>query len=206
VATVPFLPSDANSAARNDSQVVFSITNQLDDMALIRGICYVARGYKDGDFSTTIYPRRSASVKIQATTSLGGSIDCYLVYELIDQRNGNKPVTGSHQVFIAIRVFARPSIGKYKASAVIFTAKDGIFTGKEKDITRLKDDVLRKHLVKDTYTFECSIRVKTLRLKVAFQPNLQSTIKVILETGGRVINPPAIFDDADVLDHLVLFK
>jgi hypothetical protein len=48
-----------------------------------------------------------------------------------------------HQVFIVVRVFARPLIGNYKASAVMFIAREDQFAGSEDDMKRLKKGILR---------------------------------------------------------------
>jgi hypothetical protein len=172
-------------------EVDFIIRNQVDDMMLVRGICHVSEGKRNNNFSTVILPKRSASVKVQTIASLARSIKCCLVYELVDQRNENKSIIKYHQVFVAVRVFARPFIKKYKASAVLFMAKNGQFTGSEDDMKRLKKGILREHLVKNTYSFKCTIRDQTLRLKASFYPGRRASIEVTLEeTTGRVDNSP----------------
>jgi hypothetical protein len=176
------------------SEVDFIIRNQIDDMVLMHGICHVSKGEKHDDFSTMILPRRSASVKVKASHMIAGRIKCCLVYELIDQRNENKPVMGFHQVFIAVRVSVRPLIKKYKASAVMFMAGKGQFTGSKEDMKRLKRDILRENLVNNTYSFKCAIRDRTLRLKAMFRPGRQASIDVTLEeTDGHTDNGPVSF-------------
>jgi hypothetical protein len=98
---------------------------------------------------------------------------------------------GFHQVFIAVRVFARPLINKYKASAVMFMVREGQFTGSKEDMKRLKKGILREHLVSNTYSFKCTIRDQTLRLKALFRPGKRAGIEVTLEeTTGRIDNGP----------------
>jgi hypothetical protein len=173
------------------SEVDFIIRNQVDDMVLMRGICHVSNGEKDGNFSTMILPKRSAFVKVKTSHLLAGRIKCCLVYELVDQRNEGKPIMGFHQVFIAVRVFARPLINKYKASAVMFMVREGQFTGSKEDMKRLKKGILREHLVSNTYSFKCTIRDQTLRLKALFRPGKRAGIEVTLEeTTGRIDNGP----------------
>jgi DNA helicase IV len=92
-------------------------------------ICHLSKGERVDDFNHMILPKRSASIKVQTMASLARSIKCCLVYELIDQRNESKPIIEYHQVFVAVRVFVRPLIKKYKASAVMFMARSGQFTG-----------------------------------------------------------------------------
>jgi hypothetical protein len=122
---------------------------------------------------------------------IAGSIECCLVYELVDQRNESKPIMEFHQVFIAVRVFAIPLIKKYKASAVMFMVKKGQFTGSKDDMKRLKKGILREHLVNNIYSFKCTIRDQTLRLKALFRPGKRAGIEVTLEeTIGRVDNVP----------------
>jgi hypothetical protein len=151
-------------------EVDFIIRNQVDDMVLMRGICHVSKGEKDGNFSTMVLPMSEAFVKVKASHSLVGSIECSLMYELIDQRSEYRPIMDYHQVFIAVRVFARPFLNKYKVSAVMFMARKGQFTGSEEDIKQLKKGILREHLVNNTYSFMCAIRGQTLRLKVSSLP------------------------------------
>jgi hypothetical protein len=162
-------------------EVHFIIRNQVDDIVLMPSICHMPRGEKDGDFSTKILPMSEASVKVKAEQMIAGRIECCLVYELIDRRNENEPVMEDHQVFIAVRVFARPFINNYKASAVMFHAKRGRFTGKEDDIKRLKRNILQEHLINNTYSFECAIKDQTLKLEAEFQPGKQASIVVTLK-------------------------
>jgi hypothetical protein len=172
------------------SEVDFIIRNQVDDMALMHGICHVSKGKEDGNFSTMILPKRSASVKVKASHILVGRVKCCLVYELIDQRNESKPIMGFHQVFIAVRVSVRPFIN-YKASAATFMARNERFTGNEDDMKRLKRNILQEHLVNNTYSFICDIKGRTLRLKASFHPGRQANIEVTLEeTTGRIDNGP----------------
>jgi hypothetical protein len=107
-------------------------------MVLKRGIYHVSKGERYGDFNTMILPGRSTYFKVRASHMLAGRTKCCLVYELVDQRNENKPLMGYHQVFIVVRVSIRPLVNSYKASAVMFMAKDGQFTGKKEDMKRLK--------------------------------------------------------------------
>jgi hypothetical protein len=154
----------------------------------------VSKGEKSDNFSTMILPRRSAYVKVKASHMLAGRIECCLVYEIVDQRNENKPIIEFHQVFIAVRVFASPFISKYKASAVMFMARKGQVTDSKNNIERLKEIILREHMVNNTYSFKCAIRDQTLRLKVVFHPGKQASIKVTLEeTVGRMDNGPVPF-------------
>jgi hypothetical protein len=55
------------------------------------------------------------------------------------------------------------------------------FTGKEDDIKRLKKVILRKHLVNNLYSFECTIKDQTLKLEAAFRPGKQVSIVVTLK-------------------------
>jgi hypothetical protein len=174
-------------------EVEFVIRNQVDDMVLKRGIFHVSKGKKNSEFSPMILPKRSASVEARASLSSAGSIECCLVYELIDQRNESKPIMGYHQVFIAVMVAAKPLINEYKASAVIFMAKNGQFTGK-KEMKRLKKGILREHSFSTTYSFICAINGQTLRLKAAFDPGKRSSIEVTLEkTVEHVDNYPVLY-------------
>jgi hypothetical protein len=117
------------------------------------------------------------------------------VYELVDQRNENEPVMEDHQVFIAVRVFARPLINKYKASAVMFMARKDRFAGSEDDIKQLKESILREHLINNVYVFICAIKAHTLKLEVAFHPNRQTIIEVTLkETAEYTTKRPILFE------------
>jgi hypothetical protein len=163
-------------------------------MVLMRGICHVLKGKKDGDFNTMILPKRSTSIKVRATHVIAGRINCCLVYELVDQKNESKPLIEFHQVFIAVRVSVKPLINSYKASAVMFMVKKDQFTGSEDDMRRLRRGLLREHLVNNTYSFKCDIRDRTLRLKAAFHTGRQASIEVTLEeTTGRIKNGPVPF-------------
>jgi hypothetical protein len=154
----------------------------------------MSKGEKDDNFSTMILPMCDASVKVKATLSSAGSIRCCLVYELVDQRNESNPIMEDHRVFIAIRVFARPFTNSYKASAVMFMARKGQFTGSEDDMKRLKEDILQKHLVNNTHSFECAIKARMLRLEAVFYPDRQAFIVVTLEEKTRYTDKkPVIF-------------
>jgi hypothetical protein len=184
----------ASSPSTLYSEVDFIIRNHVDDMVLMHGICHLSRGERDGDFSTMILPEGEAFVKIKASHLLAGSIKCCLIYELVDQKNEHKSIMEHHQVFIAVRVFARPLIKKYKASAVIFMARKGQFTGKKEEMRRLKEGILQKHLVNNIYSFICDVRGQTLKLKTVFHPGRQASIEVTLEeTTGRVDKGPVPF-------------
>jgi hypothetical protein len=149
-------------------------------MVFMHGICHVSKGKKCGNFSTMILPKRSTSVKIRASHMFFGRIKCCLVYELVDQRNESKPIMGNHQLFIAVRVIVIP-FNKYKASAVIFTERKGQFTGKKEEIKRLKEGILREHLVNNTYSFICTIKNQPLRFRAVFHSGRQASIEVTLE-------------------------
>jgi hypothetical protein len=160
-------------------------------MALMHGICHISKGEKYGDFSTMILPKRNASVRVKASHMIAGRIKCCLVYELVDQRNESKPILGFHQVFIAVRVIIIPFTNNYKASTVIFMARSGQFASSEEDMKRLKEGILREHLVNNIYSFLCDIKGQTLRLRAVFHPSKQTSIEVTLEeTTGRVNNGP----------------
>jgi DNA helicase IV len=160
-------------------------------MVLMHGICHVSKGGKYGDFSTMILPKRDAFMKVKASHMIVGCIKCCLVYELVDQRDESKPIMEFHKVFIAVKVSVKPLFNNYKASAVIFMARKGEFTGSKDDMRRLKKGILREHLVNNTYSFMCNIKDQTLRLKAIFHPGRQASIEVILEeTIGRVGNGP----------------
>jgi hypothetical protein len=172
------------------SEVDFIIRNQVDDMVLVHGICHVSKGEKNGNFSTMILPKKSASVKVRASHIIAGRIKCCLVYELVDQKNESKPIMGFHQVFIAVRVSVKPLINSYKASAVMFMARKDQFTDSKDNMKRLKG-ILQKHLVNNTYSFICDIKGQTLRLKAVFRQGRQASIEVTLEeTTGHVDNGP----------------
>jgi hypothetical protein len=173
------------------SEIDFNIRNQVDDMVLMNSICHVSKGEKYGDFSTMILPKRSAFVKVRAAHIIAGRVKCCLVYELVDQRNEYKPIMGYHQVFVAVRVSVKPLIKKYKASAIIFMAKKGQFTGSKDDMKRLKEGILREHLVNNTYSFICDIKGQALKLRVVFRPSRQAKIEITLEEiAGRIDNGP----------------
>jgi hypothetical protein len=176
------------------NEVTFIIRNQVDDMVLMHGICHASKGEKNGDFSTMILPRRSASVKVKASHMLSGRIKCCLVYELIDQRNESKPLIEFHQVFIAVRVFANPLFNKYRVSTVVFMVRKGQFTGSKDDMKQLEKSILQEHLVNNTYSFLCAIRDQTLRLKASFRPGKRSLIEITLEeTDLRTNRGPILF-------------
>jgi hypothetical protein len=170
-------------------KVDFIIRNQVDDMVLMRGICHVSKGEKDGNFNTMILPRRSASMRVKASLLSAGGTECCLVYELIDQRNEHKPIMEYHQVFIAVRMFAIPLIRKYKAAAVMFMARKGQFTDSKDNMKRLKG-ILREHLVNNEYSFRCNIKSQTLRLKAIFHRSRQAIEVILKETDGHVENGP----------------
>jgi hypothetical protein len=134
-----------------------------------------------------ILPKRGTYVKVKPSLSSLGSIECCVVYELVDQRNEHKPIMGFHQVFIAVKVFAMPLVKRYKASAVIFMARNGQFTGSKEYMKRLKD-ILRDHLVNNEYSFRCTIRDQTLELKAVFHPGRHAIIDVTLKETDRRTN------------------
>jgi hypothetical protein len=176
-------------------EVNFIIRNQVEDMVLMHGICHVSKGEKDGDFSTKIPPKRSAFIKVKASHMIAGRIRCCLVYELIDQRNEHKPIVEYHQIFVAVRVSTNPFIKKYKASAAIFMARKGLFTGSKDNMKQLKRRVLQEHLVNNAYSFICTIRDQTLRLKVVFHPGRHASIEVTLEETDKHTNKrPVLFE------------
>jgi hypothetical protein len=175
-------------------EVHFIIRNQADDIVLIPSICHIPKGEKDGDSSSKILPMSEASVKVKASLSSVGNIKCCMVYELVDQRNESEPIMEDHQVFIAVRVFARPFTSNYTVSAAMFSAKRGRFAGKEDDIKRLRENILRKHLVNNEYSFECTIKDQTLRLEAVFQPGKQASIVVTLkEAINYTVKRPVLF-------------
>jgi hypothetical protein len=164
-------------------------------MVLMNGICHIPKGKKDGDFGTTILPRRSTSIKVKASRILAGRIKCCLVYELVDQKNENKSITDYHQVFIAVKVSIKPLINSYKASVVMFRAKKNQFTGSKEDMKRLKKGILQKHLVNNTYSFIYTIRDQMLRLKTVFHPGRHTSIEITLEeTDKRTDKRPVLFE------------
>jgi hypothetical protein len=176
-------------------EVEFIVKNQVDDITLMLSICHVPRGGKDSNFSPMILPMCESSVKVKTSLSSAGSVECCLVYELINQRNESEPVMEDHQVFIAVRVFARPLTNKYKASVAMFMARNGQFTGGEGDMKRLKKSILRKHLVNNTYSFECAIKARILKLETAFHPDRQTIIDVTLkETTKYTDERPVLFE------------
>jgi hypothetical protein len=176
------------------SKVDFIIRNQVDDMVLMPSICHMPKGKMDGDFSTMILPKRSVSIKVKASHMIAGRIKCCLVYELVDQKNENKPIMGYHQVFIAVNVIIIPFTNNYKAFVVMFMARKGQFTGSEEDMKRLKEVILREHLVNNAYSFRCTIKDQTLRLKALFRPGRQTCIEVILEETDKYANKrPVLF-------------
>jgi hypothetical protein len=162
---------------------------------LVPSIYHIPKREKDGGFNTKILPMSEASVRVKAFHLLTGRIECCLVYELVDQKNESESVVEGHQVFIAVRVFVRPLANSYTASIAMFSVKRGRFTGKEGDIKRLKEDILQKHLVHNTYSFECAIKDLMLRLKAVFHPGKQSIIKVTLkETTKYTDERPVLFE------------
>jgi hypothetical protein len=159
----------------------------------MHGVCHVSKGEKNGNFNTMVLPKRSAYIKVKPSLSSFGSIECCLVYELIDQRNEHKPLMEHHHVLIAVRIFAVPLFNKYKTSTVMFMARKGQFTGSKDDMKRLKG-ILREHLVNNTYSFICDIKGQTLRLRASLRPGRRASIEVALEeTVGRVENGPVPF-------------
>jgi hypothetical protein len=160
----------------------------------MHGICHMPKGEKEGNLSTMILPKRSAFLKVRASHIIAGRIKCCLVYELVDQKHERMPIMEDHQVFVAVRVIIIPFEKKYKASAVMFMAEKGKFTGSEVDVERLKNGILREHLVNNEHSFVCAIRDRTLKLKASFHPGKQASIDVTLEeTDERVENGPFPF-------------
>jgi hypothetical protein len=171
------------------NEVNLIIRNQVDDIALMHGICHVSKGKRGVDFSTMIFPKRSAFVKVKASHMLAGCVKCCLVYELIYQRYGVELVMKDYQVFISVWVLARPLIKKYKASVVMFTARNGRFADNKDGMKRLQKGILRNHRVNNTNPLEYAINSRTLRLKAVFHPGRQTSIEVTLEkTIGHVNN------------------
>jgi hypothetical protein len=70
-------------------------------------------------------------------------------------------------------------------------ARKGQFTGSEDSMRRLKN-ILREHLVNNTYSFTCDIRGKTLRLKAVFHPGINIEVTPE-ETVERVDNGPVSY-------------
>jgi hypothetical protein len=174
-------------------EVDFTIRNQVSDIALMRGICHVSSGEKDGDFSVMILPMGEASVKVKAAHMIAGRIECCLVYELIDQKNESEPFIEGHQVFIAVRVFARSFINSYKASAVMFMARKNQFIGSEDDINQLKKGILRKHSANNTSSFDCAIKTLMLRLEAVFYPGKHASIEVTLKEATEYTKRDPVF-------------
>jgi hypothetical protein len=181
-------------------EINFIVRNQAKSLVLMRGICHVSKRRKEGNFITDIPFENEASVKVKAEHIIAGSIDCCLVYEIVRRGDESEPLMEwNYQVFIAVRVFARPIMNKYKASVVIFRAKRGRFTGSEDDIKQLKEVTLRKRLVNNTYLFECGFKdwyyySWNLRLEVVFQPGKQAIIEVTLKWATRDIGrTPVVF-------------
>jgi hypothetical protein len=188
------VPTSPSLSIWSGGEVEIIIRNEVDDMALMHGICYVSSGERVSKFKDRILPRRSASVKVKTSHLLAGSIKCCLVYELIDQRNERMPIVGFNQVFIAVKVSARPRFNKYKASAAMFMAERGQFIGSKDEMRRLKKDILRDRLVNNTYSFNCDIKGQTLRLEAVFHPGKKSILEAILkEIAGRVDTEPVPF-------------
>jgi hypothetical protein len=161
---------------------------------LTRSICHVSRGKKDGKFSTKILPMCEASVKVKTSLLSAGTIECCLVYELVDQRNEIEPAMEDHHVYIAVRVFARPFINSYTASAVIFRTGWLSFSGSKYGMKRLHKEILRKHLVNNIYSFTCVIRGQPLKLEAVFHPSKQASIEVTLKkTTEYTRNKPILF-------------
>jgi hypothetical protein len=172
-------------------KIDFIIGNQFNDIALMRGICYVTKGEKIGDFSTMIPPKRSAYVKFKALLLSYGDVECCVVYELVNQRNESKPIMEDYQVFIAVMASATLFVKKCKVLAAIFMARNGQFAGSKDDMKRLKESISQEHLINNTYI--CSIKDQTLRLKAVFHPR-QASIKIILEeTIEHVENGPVLY-------------
>jgi hypothetical protein len=175
-------------------EVNFIIRNQVDDIVLMHGICHVSKGEKDGDFSIKILPKSEASVKVKVVHMIAGRVECCLVYELINQRNESEPVMESHQVFIAVRVFAKPFTNSYEASAAMFMAKMDRFTSKKDSMKWLKERILQKHPVNNTYSFECAIKDRMLRLEATFHPGKRAIIEATLEETIKYTNrTPILF-------------
>jgi hypothetical protein len=178
----------------SNDEIEFMIINQVDNVALTRGICHVSKGERDGKFSAMILPKRNASIKVKASLSSTGKIECRLMYELVDQRNESMPIIEGYQVFIAVKTFARPRANKYKVSAVMFVAKYGRFPGKKDKMKRLLDGTLQKRLVNNASSFECAIKDQTLRLKAVFHPD-RAIIEITLkEIGGYTDKRPILFE------------
>jgi hypothetical protein len=178
-------------------EVDFIIKNQVDDMVLMRGICHVPKGKKDGKFSAMILPMSEVSVKVKASLLSARSIECFLVYELVKQRSESNSIMEDDQVFIAVRVFARPFASNCKVSVVMFMARRGQFTGNEDDMKRLKEGILQEHSVNSTYSFICTIKRRTLRLEAVLHPGRQAMIGITLkETNECVGNGPILFERA----------
>jgi hypothetical protein len=176
-------------------EVHFIIRNQVNDIVLMYSICHVQKGEKDDDFSTKILPMSEVFVKVKAANTVAGRLECCLVYELVDQRDESKPLMEDHQVFIAVRLFAKSLTNSYTASAAMFSVKRGRSTGKEDDIKRLKEDILQKHMINNLYSFECTIKDQTLRLEAVFQPGKQTSIVVtIKETIKYTDERPILFE------------
>jgi hypothetical protein len=172
-----------NSSTRSGGGVDFVIRNEVNNIVLKRGICHVSKGRKGSKLSPTILSTNEASVKLKTSILSAGRIKSYLVYELVNQRNENEPVTEDHQAFIAVRIFARPRVNKYKVSTVMFMVKSGKSTGRG-NIKRLHKGILRKHLVDNVPSFECAIKDQTLRLEAVFHPD-KAIIKITLKEIDR---------------------
>jgi hypothetical protein len=175
-------------------EVDFIIKNQVDDIVLVRGIFYISKGKRDGKFSTKILPMSEAFLKAKASLSSTGTIRCCLVYELVNQRDEIAPIMKNYRVFIAVIVFARSITNSYMASVVMFMAEQDKFTGRKDDIERLRK-ISREHLVNNTYSFECAIGARMLRLEIVFHPGKQSSIEVTLKkTINYTDKRPVLFE------------
>jgi hypothetical protein len=174
------------------SEVNFIIRNQVHNIVLIRGICYILKGKKDGELSATILPKNKAAMRVKGLLLSGGIIESCLVYELIDQRNESEPLMEDHQVFIAVRVFVIPLINKCGVSAAIFMARKDQFSGSKDDMKQLQKSILQNHMINNT-SFECVIKTQTLKLDVAFHSGKASVVITLKETDIITNKSPILY-------------
>jgi Holliday junction resolvase RusA-like endonuclease len=164
-------------------KVVINIQNKCKDIKLDSGTCTVLKGNKNHyTISSPIPPdgRKNAIVRAKCRMGVPGSIECCIVYELLDPQRQREPLCQGYRVFIVIYLFV-DSPSKYETKVFLFRTTSRSFAGGKNDIIKLRDNIIKnaEYSIDDLSVW--NINEQVLSLKPDFVYGDPARLKVTLE-------------------------
>jgi hypothetical protein len=168
------------------------IWNGCRNIKLDNGACTVLKGDKNRYLiNSSIPPKIIEKSTVRVKYAMSSTIECCIVYELINPQQKRAPLCQDYRVFIAIYLLI-DSPSNYKTKVFLFKLRSGYFFGRENEFTKLYNSIIknREHKIYNISTWNIDERALSLKSRFTISGSSDYLNIILRETQpGRGRDP-----------------